>query len=167
VVGTTSYCPFFNGQQIDLWSAGQGSAYLSSLTHVPYYFLFAGDPAIDDNGDIVGTAGSYNSYGGVATATVGHRFSFVVHTSGFPGAVITESGALPRGLRFTYDRNGTATIAGTPTAGSTKHYTLTLKATNSVGAAKQVFILTRSTGAFPPSAFVADDGPLPALARMA
>jgi hypothetical protein len=77
-----------------------------------------------------------------ATATVGHAFSFVVHTTGYPTAAITETGALPKGLRFVYNHNGTATISGTPAAGTNGRFGLTFKATNISGTAKQVLELT-------------------------
>jgi hypothetical protein len=77
-----------------------------------------------------------------ATATVGHASSFVVRTAGFPTPAITETGLLPKGLKFTDNHNGTATISGTPAAGSGGRYSLTLKATNVSGSAQQVFVLT-------------------------
>ena len=53
---------------------------------------------------------------------------------------VTRSGALPAGLAFTNDGNGTATIAGTPTSGGL--FTLTLTAKNTAGSATQSFVLT-------------------------
>jgi len=63
--------------------------------------------------------------------------SFTVTTTGFPtGAsmVIGETGTLPTGVMFTDNGNGTATISGTPAAGTqgSSPYALTLSANNGV-----------------------------------
>ena len=55
---------------------------------------------------------------GAATSIVGSPFSFTVTTTGAPAAALTETGALPSGITFTDNGNGTATIAGTAAAGS-------------------------------------------------
>ena len=80
--------------------------------------------------------------GSSATATVGSAFSFAVKATGAPTPAMTESGALPQGLTWTDNGNGTASLAGTPGVGQGGVYTLTLKATNSLGAASQTFTLT-------------------------
>lgn len=61
------------------------------------------------------------------TAADGTPFSFTVTTIGTPAPVISESGALPKGLTFTNNRNGTATISGKPTSktGGVHHLTIT------------------------------------------
>ena len=89
---------------------------------------------------VVGQAPAITSPG-TATATVGTAMSFTVTTTGFPKATITETGALPTGLSFTANANGTATISGTPAAGTGGSSTITLKATNSAGSATQSFVL--------------------------
>ena len=38
-------------------------------------------------------------------------------TTGFPTPTVSESGALPGGVTFTDNGNGTATLSGTPAAG--------------------------------------------------
>jgi hypothetical protein len=78
------------------------------------------------------------------TATVGTAFSFQVTTTGTPAAVITRSGTLPDGVTFTANADGTATIAGTPVAGSGGTFPLTLTATNSAGTVTQALTLTVS-----------------------
>ncbi len=81
--------------------------------------------------------------GGSATATVGKAFSFTVTTTGYPAANVTESGTLPRGLKFTANANGTATISGTAATFTSGWYFLTFSATNGVGStARQTFWLT-------------------------
>jgi hypothetical protein len=82
------------------------------------------------------------SSGASATATVGSAFNFTVRTTGSPVPAMTEAGALPQGLTWVDNGNGTATLAGTPGVGQGGAYTLTLKATNSLGSASQTFTLT-------------------------
>ena len=79
-----------------------------------------------------------------ATATVGSTFNFTVAATGAPTANMTESGALPQGLSFTDNGNGTAALAGTPGVAQGGVYRLTLTATNTVGSASQTFTLTVS-----------------------
>ena len=50
------------------------------------------------------------------TFTVGTAGSFTVTTTGFPTPTLSETGALPSGVTFTDNGNGTATLSGTPTA---------------------------------------------------
>jgi hypothetical protein len=77
------------------------------------------------------------------TGTVGRAMRFTVTTTGYPKATITEAGAVPKGLRFIVNTNGTATISGTPSAGTAGSYGLTISATNGVGSpAVQAFLLT-------------------------
>ncbi len=75
------------------------------------------------------------------TGTVGKAMSFAVTTTGYPSASLSETGALPTGLSFTANSNGTATIAGTPAAGTGGSYPLTVKAANSTGTTSQGFTL--------------------------
>jgi hypothetical protein len=79
-----------------------------------------------------------------ATATVGTAFSFSVKTTGYPAPSISDNSAtLPSGLTFTANSNGTATISGTPAAGSGRVYNLTITASNGIGqTATQSFALT-------------------------
>jgi len=77
-----------------------------------------------------------------ATATTGYAFSFSVTATGAPTPPMTETGALPHGLTWVDNGNGTATLAGTPAAGQGGVYLLTFKATNSLGTAMQTFTLT-------------------------
>ena len=74
---------------------------------------------------------------------MGTAGSFSVTTTGYPAAALTESGALPSGVTFTDNGNGTATLAGTPAAGTSRHYPITITAANGVGTnATQSFTLT-------------------------
>jgi Putative Ig domain len=76
-----------------------------------------------------------------ATAIVGTAFSFTVTTTGAPAAALTESGALPTGITFTDNGNGTATIAGTAATGTGGSYPITITAANGVGGTTQGFTL--------------------------
>jgi len=78
-----------------------------------------------------------------ATFTVGSGGSFTMSTTGFPVSTLSESGALPSGVTFTDNGDGTATLSGTPAANSGGSYSLTLSAANGVGSqATQTFVLT-------------------------
>jgi Ca2+-binding RTX toxin-like protein len=72
-----------------------------------------------------------------ATFMAGNAGSFTITTAGFPVAALTETGALPAGLTFTDNGNGTATISGTPSATSGGAYALTLTAASSGSSANQ------------------------------
>ncbi len=74
---------------------------------------------------------------------VGEIGSFTVQTSGFPLAVLTESGALPGGVTFTDNGDGSAGLDGTPAAGTVGTYPITISASNSAGSStSQSFTLT-------------------------
>ena len=79
-----------------------------------------------------------------ATATDGSGFTFTVKTTGAPAPTLAESGTLPRGLSWTDNGNGTATLAGTPGVGQGGVYKLTFTAANAGGTATQSFTLTVS-----------------------
>ncbi len=75
--------------------------------------------------------------------TVGNNGSFTVTTNGFPRPGITQGGAtLPANVSFTNNGDGTATISGTPAAGTGGVYNLTLTAANGPNPAMQNFTLT-------------------------
>ena len=77
------------------------------------------------------------------TFTVGTAGTFTVTTTGVPAAALSESGTLPAGVNFVDNGNGTATLSGTPAAGSGGQYPLTLNASNGVlPNATQSFTLT-------------------------
>jgi large repetitive protein len=79
--------------------------------------------------------------GASTTFANGTAGSFTVTTGGFPTPSLSETGALPSGVTFADNGNGTATLAGTPASGGT--YPLTIKASNGVSpSANQSFTLT-------------------------
>ena len=81
-----------------------------------------------------------------AAFTIGSAGTFTVTTSGIPTvSSIGETGSLPDGVTFVDNSNGTATLSGTPTAGSAGTYPLTLTASNGIAPdAAQSFTLTVS-----------------------
>ena len=86
-----------------------------------------------------------------ATFTVGAAGSFTVTTTGAPTPSLTETGALPSGVTFVGSGNGTATLSGTPAAGTAGSYAVTFTASNGVGTpANQSFTLTVAAAQTPP-----------------
>jgi Putative Ig domain len=101
-----------------------------------------GSPAAQSFTLTVGQAPTVTS-GNSTTFTVGSAGAFSVTTSGFPKPALTESGALPSGVTFTDNGNGTATLSGTPAAATGGTYSITITANNGVGTnATQTFTLT-------------------------
>ncbi len=85
------------------------------------------------------------------TFTIGASGKFTVSSTGAPTNTITnanfsgckQSSALPTGVTFTDNGDNTATLTGTPAAGTAGAYTLCLNASNGYGtAATQQFTLT-------------------------
>jgi hypothetical protein len=78
------------------------------------------------------------------TFTAGNAGSFTITTTGFPYSVITENGALPSGLAFQDNGNGTATISGTvPLTAVGGSFPLSLTVSNNVKPdVSQAFTLT-------------------------
>jgi large repetitive protein len=81
------------------------------------------------------------------TFAVGVPGSFTVTTTGIPTVSLAVSGALPGGVAFTNNGDGTATLSGTPSAGSEGEYSLTITASNGVPPnATQLFTLWVDAG---------------------
>jgi hypothetical protein len=75
------------------------------------------------------------------TFTVGVAGTFTVTTTGYPTPSIMENGALPGGVSFVDNNDGTGTLSGTPTSGGV--FSITFTAANGVGSnATQMFTLT-------------------------
>jgi autotransporter-associated beta strand protein/predicted outer membrane repeat protein len=80
---------------------------------------------------------------GSQTFTVGTSASFTITTDGFPRPTLSENVSPPAGLTFTPNPNGSATLTGTPSAGTGNIYTLTFTAHNGIGGDDhQTFTLT-------------------------
>jgi streptogramin lyase len=82
------------------------------------------------------------------TESFGNPVNYSVTTQGYPAPALSETGAMPAGLAFTDNGNGTATISGTPTTGSAGVHNLVITATNSVGSTTQNFALTVTKAPF-------------------
>jgi YVTN family beta-propeller protein len=76
------------------------------------------------------------------TATIGTKLDLALTATGYDTPVLTESGTLPGGLKFTSTGNGKAAISGTPAAGTAGNRAITITATNQLGATSQTFTLT-------------------------
>ena len=87
------------------------------------------------------TQGPAFTSGAAATAPFGVAFTSTVTTTGSPPPTITRTGRLPSGVRFTDNKDGTATISGTPRRAAAGVYPLTLTARNKNGTATQAFTL--------------------------
>jgi hypothetical protein len=75
------------------------------------------------------------------TFKVGTAGSFAVTTSGYPISALSETGALPSGVTFTDNGNGTGLLAGTP--GTSGAFPLGITASNGVAPnGSQNFMLT-------------------------
>ena len=71
--------------------------------------------------------------GNSATFVVGQSGSFTVTATGAPTPTLSGSAVLPRGITFTDNGNGTATLGGTPASGAQGTYEFSIMAHNGVG----------------------------------
>jgi streptogramin lyase len=67
------------------------------------------------------------------SANVNSPFNFQITSSGTPTPTVTENGALPSGISFTNNYDGTATLSGTPAFGTTGNYPIIITANNGDG----------------------------------
>jgi hypothetical protein len=74
-----------------------------------------------------------------ATVVIGSTFTFHVTSTGFPFPNVTKNGNLPAGISF---KAATDTFSGTPKAGTSGNYPITITAKNSTGNVQQSFVLT-------------------------
>lgn len=80
---------------------------------------------------------------GAVAFTIGRAGSFTVTATGLPTPALGRDGALPAGVTFCDNYDGTATLEGTPAKGTGGRYQLTLTASNGeVPNATQEFTLT-------------------------
>ena len=93
-------------------------------------------------GNLVGVAAPAITSANSTTFTVGSAGSFTVTSTGAPVAALSETGTLPSGVTFVDNGNGTATLSGTPAAGTAGAYVLNITANNGVAPnATQTFTL--------------------------
>jgi hypothetical protein len=118
--------------------AGTGGAYAIPITVSNQYGSTNAvvNLAVDETPSFKGTAvtncSDATSGENTATFTVGEPlpFSWTLCTSGFPPASLSLEGALPAGVSFVDNGDGSATISGSPDPGSAGIYDLTLDMTN-------------------------------------
>lgn len=105
--------------------------------------------AIRTSNGVTGVAPTITSASST-TFTSGVAGSFILTATGTPTPSLTETGALPSGVTFHDNGNGTATLSGTATATGT--FPITITASNGIGApATQSFTLTVSPANQAPS----------------
>lgn len=148
----------------DLMLGGALPAGVTFTDHDNGQATLAGTPAAGSGGSYTLTISASNGVGGTATQTfaltveagpafsspdavtftVGTVGSFDVTTTGEPPVTsITRTGALPSGLTYLDNGDGTATLSGTATSGTGGTYPQTLTASNGVGTpATQVLTIT-------------------------
>ena len=78
---------------------------------------------------------------GTVHAPIGAAMDQPIKAAGYPVPALTESGTLPAGLTFTGHGNGTGDIAGTPAAGGSGRYPVTITATSSLGTTSESFTI--------------------------
>ncbi len=122
--GTLSGTPSVGGV-FSLSFTAQNS--LGSVTQTPFTLTVGAAPLIT----------SANA----ATFMTGAANTFAVTATGSPTPSLSESGALPTGVTFVDNGNGTGTLSGTPTASGV--FSITFAAQNGIGSpAMQAFTLT-------------------------
>jgi len=96
-------------------------------------------------GSLVGTAAPAITSAAAATFRAGQAGTFAVTATGAPLPTLAETGALPAGVTFVDNGNGSATLAGTPGPGTAGTYPVTITASNGIAPdATQNFVLTVS-----------------------
>ncbi|MBU6198744.1 MAG: hypothetical protein KGI64_09655 [Xanthomonadaceae bacterium] len=131
IPGTSALSDAGGTLAINLASPAQGECYNCA----PYRVFAAGS--------LVGTAAPAITSANSTTFTVGTAGTFTVTSTGAPVAALSETGTLPSGVTFVDNGNGTATLSGTPAAGTGGTYALTITANNGVAPnATQAFTLT-------------------------
>ena len=88
----------------------------------------------------IGVVPAFTSAAG-ATRRGGLSGSIHCDDDRLPARHLTEAGALPTGVAFVDNGNGTATLSGTPAAGTAGDYSLTFTATSPSGTKSQSFVL--------------------------
>jgi LPXTG-motif cell wall-anchored protein len=79
------------------------------------------------------------------------KSTFTVTASGYPTPSFTMAGTLPKDLTFADTGKGTATISGTPAAGTAGSYTVTVNVTNDMADPAQSLTLTVKPASAPPA----------------
>src|SRR5262249_42137272 len=153
---TATYTGLLNGDKSSVVSGLSLSTTASSSSNAGQYTITASGGTADNytvtdaNGTLTINQPAAITTSNSATFTAGSNGSFTFTTTGFPVATISESGALPSGVTFTDNGDGTATLSGVPlTSGN---FTFTVTAHNGIGSdATQSFTLTSNPSTTPPT----------------
>ena len=109
----------------------------------PASYAVTAQPLIESSRSIPNGRAPVITSGAHTVFTAGSSGTFTVTSRGRPLAFVSESGALPSGVSFIDNGDGTATLSGVPVAGSAGTYPLVIAASNGVSpAATQNFTLT-------------------------
>ncbi len=123
---------------------GAGSSFAApSVTHATFATDTTAVPRVMIT-PMVPTPAAAPAITSTATATfqTGRRGSIPIRSTGAPTPALSETGALPPGVSFVDNADGTAALSGTPGAGAGGVYSLTITATNGQSpAASQRFVL--------------------------
>ena len=82
----------------------------------------------------IATAPTINAFSTVSVRIL-QNSSYTITTTGFPTPSLSEIGGLPPNMTFTDNGNGTATLSGTPQAGTQGPYNIIVIASNEAGSA--------------------------------
>jgi hypothetical protein len=91
----------------------------------------------------------------------GQYNAFTVTTTGSPVPVLSVSGTLPSGLVFRDNKNGTATISGTPPSNARGTFEVSITATNGVGSAAVQYLVIALGGTRTTTSLSASANPAP------
>ncbi len=117
------------------------------LTTAASYWWSVGEFNLYAGSSVVGTAPVITSSPYFAVQ-LGTYSLFTVTATGSPTPVLSEYGALPPGMVFQANANGTATISGTVPTSVLPYYPVTITATNTAGVATQSLVIS-TTGLAP------------------
>ena len=122
-------------------AAGQGGSRTVKITATDTYGTTVETLTAD-----VDEGPSYVTSPGFSTAEsfgiTGTQYQWTVGAAGFPVPTLSLSGALPAGVSFTAERDGTAQISGSPQKGTAGTYPLVLTLTNPAGSTTQGLTFT-------------------------
>ena len=140
--GNLSVGPLYNSSQ-NKTRDNPGSAIKFTVPTVANGKVYVGAVGRLSVFGLLGNASAAITSPSSTTFTVSTPGTFTVTTTGVPTPSLTETGALPNGVTFTDNGNGTATLGGTPAAGTAGSYAITITANNGVGSpANQSFTLS-------------------------
>ena len=120
----------------------------ADLTGIEVFTYTVSDGALYDTATVTVTVIPANEALAITSAdsttfVVGAAGVFTVTATGVPTPTITQERTLPDGITFVDNQDGTATLSGTPAAGTGGQYPLTFTASNGVSPdATQDFVLT-------------------------